>query len=198
MVPASAVVAEAAKTVMSGPASGVIAAADTARRAGVADLITYDMGGTSSDVAVIRGGVPAVSHELELEYAMPIHVPMIDVRTVGSGGGSIARVDGAGILHVGPQSAGADPGPIHYGRGGAEPTISDANLVLGRLDPAHFLPKSGAVGLDDVRARLMYWELKYQQGELRQRLQRGPGDPPDTPEPPRPTGTVIPLSSLKR
>lgn len=154
MVPVSAVVAEAAKTVMSGPASGVIAAANTARRAGVADLITYDMGGTSSDVAVIRGGVPAVSHELEIEYAMPIHVPMIDVHTIGSGGGSIARVDGAGILHVGPESAGADPGPIHYGRGGTEPTISDANLVLGRLDPARFLPQSGAVTLDDVRARL--------------------------------------------
>ena len=93
------------------------------------------MGGTSTDVALVRGGVPAVTDELELEYGMPVHVPMVDVHTVGAGGGSIARVDAAGLLRVGPESAGALPGPVCYGRGGTRPTITDANLVLGRLDP---------------------------------------------------------------
>ncbi|MDQ7080370.1 MAG: hydantoinase/oxoprolinase family protein [Paracoccaceae bacterium] len=135
MVSACRVSREAAKTVMSGPASGVMAAAYTGRRAGVHDLLTYDMGGTSTDVALIRGAQPAVSNEIELEYAMPIHVPMVDVRTIGAGGGSIARINDAGLLEVGPQSAGADPGPICYGKGGTAPTISDANLLLGRLKP---------------------------------------------------------------
>ena len=149
MVSSARVTAEAAKTVMSGPASGVMAAAYTGRVAGLRDLITYDMGGTSTDVALIRGAEPAVSNEIEIEYAMPIHVPMIDVRTVGAGGGSIARVNAAGLLEVGPESAGADPGPICYGRGGVEPTISDANLLLGRLDPAKLAVKGG-VELADV------------------------------------------------
>ena len=139
MVPAGQVAREAAKTVMSGPASGVMAAAYVGRRAGVPDLLTYDMGGTSTDVALIRGAEPAVSSEIEIEYAMPIHVPMVDVRTVGAGGGSIARVNDAGLLEVGPLSAGAVPGPICYGRGGTAPTISDASLLLGRLDPAGFV-----------------------------------------------------------
>jgi N-methylhydantoinase A len=138
MVSARHVAREAAKTVMSGPASGVMAAVYTARRAGIANLITYDMGGTSTDVALIRDGAPAISNEIEIEYAMPIHVPMVDVRTVGAGGGSIARVNAAGLLEVGPESAGADPGPIAYGRGGVRPTISDANLLLGRLNPTRF------------------------------------------------------------
>ncbi len=134
MVSSRLVAREAAKTVMSGPASGVMAAAYTGRRAGITELITYDMGGTSSDVALIRGAEPAVSNEIEIEYGMPIHVPMVDVRTVGAGGGSIARINAGGLLEVGPQSAGADPGPVFYGRGGTEPTIADANLLLGRLD----------------------------------------------------------------
>ena len=138
MVPAQAVAAEAVKTVMSGPASGVMAALATGRRAGMVNLITYDMGGTSTDVALIRQGRAPVSNEIEVEYAMPIHVPMVDVRTVGAGGGSIARVDAGGLLRVGPQSAGSDPGPICYGRGGTEPTISDANLLLGRLPASRF------------------------------------------------------------
>ena len=152
MVSARAVSAEAAKTVMSGPASGVMAAAYTGRLAGQPDLITYDMGGTSTDVALIRGAQPAVSNEIEIEYAMPIHVPMVDVRTVGAGGGSIARVNAAGLLEVGPESAGADPGPICYGRGGRSPTISDANLLLGRLDPGR-LAVRGGVELRDVEDR---------------------------------------------
>ena len=144
----SLVVGEAAKTVMSGPASGVIAAARTAARAGFTDLITYDMGGTSSDVALIRGSRPLISNEIEVEYAMPIHVPMVDVHTIGAGGGSIARVNQAGLLDVGPQSAGSMPGPICFGRGGTQPTITDANLLLGRLDPDRLLAVDTPVSRD--------------------------------------------------
>ena len=138
MVAADKVSHEAVKTVMSGPASGVMAALATGRRAGMLNLLTYDMGGTSTDVAMIRAGRAPVSNEIEIEYAMPIHVPMIDVRTVGAGGGSIARVDAGGMLRVGPESAGSVPGPICYGRGGTKITISDANLLLGRLPVARF------------------------------------------------------------
>jgi N-methylhydantoinase A len=151
MVSASMVAKEAAKTVMSGPASGVMAAAYTAKRAGVNNIITYDMGGTSSDVALILDAIPSVSHELEVEYAMPIHVPMVDVRTIGSGGGSIATIDDAGLLRVGPESAGATPGPICYGRGGTEVTISDANLVLGRLNPDTLFSVDNKVSMQQVR-----------------------------------------------
>lgn len=151
MISARNVTRESAKTVMSGPASGVIAAAYTGRRAGYDNLVTYDMGGTSTDVALIRNAEPAVSNEIEIEYAMPIHVPMIAVHTIGAGGGSIARVDASGLIQVGPQSAGADPGPICYGRGGTEPTLTDANLVLGRLDPRRLLSVDRPVSIDDVR-----------------------------------------------
>ena len=150
MVSSRTVAREAAKTVMSGPASGVMAAAYTGARAGICDLITYDMGGTSTDVALIRGAEPSVSSEIEIEYAMPIHVPMVDVRTVGAGGGSIARVNEAGLLEVGPQSAGADPGPICYGRGGTQPTLSDANLLLGRLDADKLKSVDGGVAAADI------------------------------------------------
>ena len=152
MISARLVTREAAKTVMSGPASGVMAAAYTARRAGFANLVTYDMGGTSTDVALIRDAQPAVSNEIEIEYAMPIHVPMVDVHTVGAGGGSIARVDDAGLIRIGPESAGASPGPICYGRGGTEPTITDANLVLGRLDPHKLLCVDNPVTVASVAA----------------------------------------------
>jgi N-methylhydantoinase A len=152
----SRIVAEAAvNTVMSGPASGVIAAAYTAVEAGFPNIVTYDMGGTSSDVALIRDGVPLVSSEIELEYAMPIHVPMVDVHTIGAGGGSIARIDEAGLLRVGPESAGATPGPICFGRGGTRPTIADANLVLGRLNHDALLAVANKVPLDIVRERLV-------------------------------------------
>jgi N-methylhydantoinase A len=151
MISARFVTNEAAKTVMSGPASGVMAAAYTARRAGYPNVVTYDMGGTSTDVALIRNAQAAVSNEIEIEYAMPIHVPMVDVRTVGAGGGSIARVDDSGLLRVGPQSAGASPGPICYGRGGTEPTISDANLLLGRLNAKKLLAVGSPVDIDAIR-----------------------------------------------
>jgi N-methylhydantoinase A len=148
----SQLVARAAvNTVMSGPASGVMAAAYTGRVSGQPNLITYDMGGTSTDVGLIENAVPQVSGELELEYAMPIHVPMVDVHTIGAGGGSIASVDAAGMLRVGPESAGARPGPICYRRGGGAPTITDANLVLGRLNPDRLLGVDHPVTLDHVR-----------------------------------------------
>jgi N-methylhydantoinase A len=143
---------EAAKTVMSGPASGVIAAAVTLTQSGVGDAVTYDMGGTSTDVALISGGLPEVSAELTIDYGLPIHVPMVDVRTIGAGGGSIAWLDAAGMLRVGPHSAGSTPGPICYGRGGTLPTITDANLVLGRLDAAKLMTTTGPVSVETVRA----------------------------------------------
>ncbi|MGN6583122.1 MAG: hydantoinase/oxoprolinase family protein [Rhizobiaceae bacterium] len=152
MISASFVTREAAKTVMSGPASGVMAAAYTARRAGFPNIVTYDMGGTSTDVALIRKAEPAVSNEIEIEYAMPIHVPMVDVHTVGAGGGSIARIDDAGLLRVGPESAGATPGPICYCRGGTEPTVSDANLLLGRLNPKKLLSVKEAADVAAIDA----------------------------------------------
>lgn len=150
MISSKLVAKEAAKTVMSGPASGVMAAAYTGRRACEPNLLSYDMGGTSTDVALILNGTPPVSNEIEVEYAMPIHVPMVDVRTVGAGGGSIARVNPAGLLEVGPHSAGADPGPICYGRGGTDPTISDANMLLGRLNPEKLNSVTGGISTDDI------------------------------------------------
>src|SRR5262247_3284607 len=141
----------AVSTLMSGPAAGVKAAAYTALAAGHRNIITCDMGGTSFDVGVIVGGVPAVSADKEMGYGLPVRVPMIDIHTIGAGGGSIARVNSAGILQVGPESAGAEPGSICYGRGGEEPTITDANLLLGRLDPARLLAVHGAAPLDEVR-----------------------------------------------
>ncbi|TAK41692.1 MAG: hydantoinase/oxoprolinase family protein [Betaproteobacteria bacterium] len=133
----------AVNTVMSGPASGVIASAYSSAAAGFAHAITYDMGGTSTDVGLILDGVPQVSSELEIEYAMPVHVPMVDVHTIGAGGGSVASLGEDGMLRVGPRSAGAHPGPICYGRGGTEPTITDANLVLGRLNAERLLGVDG-------------------------------------------------------
>ncbi|MGK7866192.1 hydantoinase/oxoprolinase family protein [Falsiroseomonas sp. E2-1-a20] len=150
-VSAKLVAREAAKTVMSGPASGVMAAAATLVQSGLGHAITYDMGGTSTDVALIAGGVPEVSAELSIAYGLPIHLPMVDVRTVGAGGGSIAGLDRAGMLRVGPESAGSLPGPICFGRGGTRPTITDANLVLGRLDPARLLAVRDAVPMERVR-----------------------------------------------
>lgn len=148
----SSIVAEAAvNTVMSGPASGVMAAAYTSSQAGHPNVLTYDMGGTSCDVGLIRDGIPQVSSELEIEYAMPIHVPMVDVHTIGAGGGSLAFINDAGMLQVGPESAGATPGPICYGRGGTRPTITDANLALGRLNPDALLAVDNPVTLDTVR-----------------------------------------------
>jgi N-methylhydantoinase A len=154
---------DAVKTVMSGPASGVMAAAYTASKSGFDRVVTYDMGGTSCDVGLIVNGIPQVTSELEIEYAMPIHVPMVDVHTIGAGGGSLAWVNDAGLLQVGPESAGAQPGPICYGRGGQKPTITDANLVLGRLNPDALLSVDNPVSLETVR-ELMQEQVGAQLG----------------------------------
>ncbi len=141
----------AVSTLMSGPAAGVKAAAYTALAAGHRNIITCDMGGTSFDVGVIRDGRPGLTADKEMGYGLPVRVPMIDIHTIGAGGGSIARVNSAGILQVGPESAGADPGSICYGRGGEEPTITDANLLLGRLNPAGLLGVDQTAQLDRIR-----------------------------------------------
>ena len=154
-VSSSIVSDEAVKTVMSGPASGVMAAAYTSIQCGISHVVTYDMGGTSCDVGLIVDGIPQVTSELEIEYAMPIHVPMVDVHTIGAGGGSLAWVNDAGLLQVGPESAGAQPGPICYGRGGTEPTITDANLVLGRLNPESLLSVKNPVSLETVKNKII-------------------------------------------
>lgn len=119
-------------TVLSGPAGGVVAASHVAAACGVADLITMDIGGTSTDISLIRGGRPAITREARLED-MPIRLPVVDINAIGAGGGSIAWIDDGGALRVGPRSAEAVPGPACYRRGGTLPTVSDANLVLGRL-----------------------------------------------------------------
>ena len=142
-------------TLLSGPAAGVRGATHVAGKAGYEDLLTMDMGGTSCDVSLVRDGDPAVSTDVEVgDY--PVGVPMVDVHTVGAGGGSIAHVDAGGALRVGPASAGADPGPVCYDRGGTEPTVTDANFVLGRIDPEAFLGDVGGAGeaARDAMARL--------------------------------------------
>lgn len=139
---------EAIRTILSGPAGGVVGAREAARTAGFENAIAFDMGGTSTDVSLLQGGIGFTS---ETEVAgCPIRVPLIDIHTVGAGGGSIARVDPGGALAVGPQSAGADPGPICYGKG-SRVTVTDANLLLGRLDPERFL--GGGMRLDEKAAR---------------------------------------------
>ncbi len=142
----------AVHTVMSGPAAGAIAAAKLASDAGFENVISCDMGGTSFDLAVIRGGMPAITTEKDLTYSVPIRIPMVDIHTIGAGGGSIARVNEGGILQVGPESAGADPGPICYGRGGSEPTVTDANLVLGRINPSSIAGVDAEGNIESVRA----------------------------------------------
>ncbi len=124
-------------TMLSGPAAGVVAGAAAGRDAGFRDLVTLDMGGTSFDVAMVRDGRIETSTEGRIDK-YPLRVPMVDVHTIGAGGGSIAFLDAAGGLKVGPESAGAQPGPACYGKGGAEPTVTDASLVLGYLNPARY------------------------------------------------------------
>ena len=134
-------VAQPVRTVLSGPAAGVAAALHLARAVGSPNLITYDMGGTSTDVALIADAEFPLKRETLLE-GLVIRLPQLDIHTVGAGGGSIAAVDAGGSLQVGPESAGAVPGPAAYGKGGTRPTITDANVVLGRLGPAQELGRS--------------------------------------------------------
>jgi N-methylhydantoinase A len=153
---------EPVRTVLSGPAGGVVGAAATALRSGFERIIAFDMGGTSTDVSLVEGAITTAN---DAQVAgLPISVPMLDIHTVGAGGGSLARFDAAGVLRVGPESAGADPGPICYGRG-TQPTVTDANLLLGRLRPTQFLGGDFTLDLDRTRRLTREW-LKQHQSSL--------------------------------
>ncbi len=137
MVPATRVRDHAARMILSGPAAGVVGAIRVAGTAGFENLLTFDMGGTSTDVCLVTEGTPQITTEYKIA-GLPLQLPMLDIVTVGAGGGSIAAPDRGGILGVGPESAGADPGPACYGRGGRAFTVTDANLLLGRIRPHRF------------------------------------------------------------
>lgn len=139
VISAEVAIEQAVRTVLSGPSAAPSAAAYVGNALGLKDVITVDMGGTSFDVCLIKGGVPSTSLRSAVGGVYHMRLPMVDVRTIGAGGGSIAWVDNLGVLHMGPRSAGADPGPACYGRGGEEPTCTDADLVLGYINPEYFL-----------------------------------------------------------
>ena len=143
----------AVATIGSGPTGGAVAAATAARAAGLGDVVSVDMGGTSYDVCLVRGGRPEVKTEWNWRHRYLIQLPMVDVQSVGAGGGSIARLAGERLL-VGPQSAGAVPGPVCYGLGGSEPTVTDADLVLGRIDPSRFAAGRRALDVDGATGAL--------------------------------------------
>ncbi len=147
---------------LSGPTGGVVAAQFIGDLTESANFITVDMGGTSTDCALCVDGKASITTDFEIEWGVPIQIPMVDVRTVGAGGGSIAWIDKGGLLRIGPQSAGARPGPVCYGRGGTQPTVTDANLVLGRINPDNFL--GGSVRLDHEGA---YRAIARLSGSLR-------------------------------
>ncbi|SNR66813.1 hydantoinase/oxoprolinase family protein [Puniceibacterium sediminis] len=138
------------RTALSGPAAGVIAAAYIADTAGFPDVITGDMGGTSFDVSLIAGGQSILSPQTSIDFGMVVRTPMIEITTIGAGGGSIAWVDKGGLLNIGPESAGSNPGPVSYGLGNTRPTVTDANVVLGRIDPDN--PIGGKLTRLDVAA----------------------------------------------
>jgi N-methylhydantoinase A len=141
------------RTILSGPSTGVVAAQAIGRVAGFPNLITFDMGGTSTDVALLAEGQCRLASEA-IVHGYPIKAPMLDIHTVGAGGGSIAYVDSGGLLKVGPRSAGADPGPVAYDRGNTEPTVTDANVVLQTLNPTHLLGGRMAIRQDLAKAAI--------------------------------------------
>ncbi|MEO1601726.1 MAG: hydantoinase/oxoprolinase family protein, partial [Pseudomonadota bacterium] len=138
------------RTALSGPAAGVIAARAIAAAAGFPNIITCDMGGTSFDVSLVAEGEAALTPQTAIDFGMVVRTPMIEITTIGAGGGSIAALDASGLLTVGPESAGSDPGPVCYGLGNTRPTVTDANLVLGRINPDR--PIGGALERLDVEA----------------------------------------------
>jgi N-methylhydantoinase A len=142
------------RTVLSGPAGGIVGAAAVAQRSGFDRIITFDMGGTSSDVALVDGR-PTTTNEADVA-GLPVRVPVLDIHTVGAGGGSLARFDAGGALRVGPESAGADPGPICYGKG-ERPTVTDANLLLGRLPADQFLGGDFQLDLPRTQKIVAQW-----------------------------------------
>jgi N-methylhydantoinase A len=139
---------------VSGPAGGVIAAKQIAQLLGISNLVTLDMGGTSTDVSTIVDGREKFTTDFEIEWGRPIQIPMLDIRSIGAGGGSIARIDAGGMLVVGPESAGANPGPACYGVGGKLPTVTDANVVTGRINPTNFLGGKMSLDADAARAAI--------------------------------------------
>src|SRR5436305_5168553 len=141
------------RTVLSGPSTGVVGAQAIGALAGFADLITFDMGGTSTDVALLQDGSCRLAAEATV-HGYPIKAPMLDIHTVGAGGGSIATIDSGGLLKVGPRSSGAAPGPVCYGLGNEEPTVTDANVLLQTLNPTHLLGGRMAVRQDLARAAI--------------------------------------------
>ncbi|MGD9805234.1 MAG: hydantoinase/oxoprolinase family protein [Hyphomicrobiaceae bacterium] len=141
---------QAVRTVLSGPATGVVGAMKVAELAGLPNIITFDMGGTSTDVALIENAEPRLAGEMEV-HGYPLKTPMLDIHTVGAGGGSVAYIDAGGHLKVGPRSAGSVPGPACYGLGNADPTVTDANVVLGTLNPSHLL--GGRMPIDAEKSR---------------------------------------------
>jgi N-methylhydantoinase A len=162
ITPLATAAREPVRTVLSGPAGGVVGAAASARRSGFDNIMAFDMGGTSTDVSLVEGEIKTAG---DAQIAgVPISVPMLDIHTVGAGGGSLARFDAAGVLRVGPESAGADPGPICYGRG-TQPTVTDANLLLGRLQPTKFLGGEFTLDLEHTRQITREW-LKKQGSNL--------------------------------
>ena len=159
LVPLAQLADRAANIVRSGPAAGVTAAARIAAEAGFAHVITGDMGGTSYDVAVVVNGEARIAEMTDLDFRIPLRLPMIDVHTIGAGGGSIAYLDRGGTLQVGPRSAGAVPGSICFGRGGTEPTVTDANVVLGRINADHPIGMKHLAHLDVPAARRAIGDL---------------------------------------
>ena len=159
----------AVNMLLSGPAGGLAAAQFIARQTGLNKLLTFDMGGTSTDVALIDGGIQLTSEGRIGPW--PVAVPQVDMHTIGAGGGSIAYLDAGGMLQVGPESAGAAPGPACYGKGGTQPTVTDANAVLGRLQPEYFL--GGNMDLDLAAAQQAIDQLATQLGLSRERTAQG-------------------------
>ncbi len=153
LLPATEAAELPAALLLSGPAAGARAAAEVARACGHPDAVTFDMGGTSTDVCLVLGGVPEPAPGREVG-GFPVRLPALDIHTIGAGGGSIARIDPGGALRVGPESAGADPGPACYGRGGAAPTVTDANLVLGRIPAEATFPGLGRLDVAAARSAL--------------------------------------------
>ena len=168
----AAAAAQPVRTLLSGPSAGVMGAAWAARAAGVDSLITFDMGGTSTDVARVEGGEPVIAAERTID-GYPVRIPALEIESVGAGGGSLAWVDSGGALKVGPESAGAMPGPACYGRGGTRPTVTDANVVLGRLSGEHLLdgqmtlhPERADAALDGLASALGVGRVEAARGIL--------------------------------
>ena len=164
LIPLRQLPQRAANIVRSGPAAGVMAAATLAKEAGFDKVITGDMGGTSFDVAVVVDGHPRVAETTELDFRVPLRLPMIDVHTIGAGGGSIAWLDRGGMLQVGPRSAGAAPGPVCFGLGGTAPTVTDANAVLSRINADQPIGLRNITRLDVAAARAALGTLGAQIG----------------------------------